>query len=731
MSASTAIVDSPVTADQMLTADVDDTGMHAYSGPVLTAGGGTSGNAATPSSTLTAVGDSLGTHTIEGASFPDPSFGPDTVFRNSILGRDGPLVDGPAGFSGPTTYHLFNAGLKRAEKARGSFGLFASGKYHWLTYHEMAAHSYLFGNGLINLGLVDPVVGRDGEARRMLGIYSEHRVGWTITELAAARQNITLVPIYNTANPDFVSSILDQTQITTVVASTQTAEKLMSLLLNKRTNVNQIVLLGEVDDEIRLLRLFPHSRIPLIHFSTVKQAGKQGGDNWASPDDVNTICFTSGTTGDPKGVLVTHRMLISVVGAATMAGFGLNVADTYFAFLPPAHIFSRIIDLTFMYTGARIGYFSGNKSDIARDIKLVKPTILAAVPRFLEKTLEKIQAQTLKTGRLGSLILSHGLKNSDRRMHAREARYRGAPLPLISRYPISKIRESFGGRLRLILSGGGPLNPQTQQLLKTYLHAYVAQGYGLTETTGGSLIQNPTTSTYGLVGIPMACVMAKLTDQDKHAHLGQGAGEILLKGPSVFKGYYGRHELDTEVFTADGWFRTGDIARVVLDRDGLPQMKIVGRSKEIFKLANGEYLVPTLIESNYKLSDAVEEIFIDVSSNNDYAVAVLNVKSEYLDDYLRMWNRIQEKEIVDFIPLVKTELSEDVLNSASFGLKAQVMRSLTMVADELEMAPTDRVRDVYISSTYFGLDTDFQTATAKQKRGLLRSHFADKIATLE
>jgi long-chain acyl-CoA synthetase len=661
----------------------------------------------------------------------EPLFVPSTIFRSSFLQAGAQLIQTPSGTE-KTTYQLFHHGIGLADKNRGSFGVFEDGKYKWLTYEEMSVHAFLVGAGLDNLQLAGPVIGHDGEPRRMIGLYSDHRIGWTMTELGAARQNITLVPIYGTANPDFVRSILEQTQITTVIASPENAKRLLTLYIKSKSvlNLQQIVLMGDVHDHVDLLREFPGTGLPIILFSTVKIAGYNGTDHWPSPQDINTICFTSGTTGSPKGVLITHEMFVAGVAAANVAGVSLSKDDTFFAFLPPAHILSRVVDLVVMYNGGRIGYFSGDKQNLSRDIKLVAPSIMAAVPRFLEKMLSKIQEKTKTSSRIKSLLIAHGLKNSDKRVNLRDEKYRKSPMPLISRFAISKIRESLGGKLRLILSGGGPLNPHTQELLKAYLHVFIIQGYGLTETTGATLLQHPLSTTYGIVGTPTACVEIILADQDKHSSLGDGAGELLVRGPCVFKGYYGFPDLTADAFTGDGWFKTGDVAKIVLDRNGRPQFTIVGRSKETFKLPNGEYMVPALMESNYKICDAIEEIFVDLSFDGTSPVALINLQEKYLEDYLVIHNQMQLKLDPSFVALLKKDVTEEILNSKEFGLKEQVMDCLVAITEEMHMTANEKLRGIYISMVPFAFESEFQTATGKFKRSVIRDHFKNVLSTL-
>lgn len=654
----------------------------------------------------------------------DYTFSPEAIFRNPSVTASA-LLQHPVGFNARNTFDLFQHGwLEVGKESGGSFGFYKKGKYSWLKYGQMAAHSERLGKGIVNQGLHGPV--RDGAGRewRMIGIYAEPGIAWAQTELAAAQQNVTLVPIYDTANPEFVASILSQTQVRTVFASPRNAGKLLDLIVARKPGINlsQIVIFGSPEDRVELMTRFGMHGVPIQLFEEVEFAGKAGQDHPPRPEDVNTLCFTSGTTGEPKGVVITHRMLIAAVGAAVQGGLGLTRKDVYFAFLPPAHIFARVVDLTLMYTGAKIGYFSGDKKDIGRDMKLVRPSVIAGVPRFLEKTLEKIQSATRQRGRTGQWLIGIALNDSNKIMNGLAPKDPRRVLPFVSAVTLNIIRAALGGKLRLILNGGGPLSATVHAQLKEYLHVYVAQGYGLTETTGASILQSPLSRTYGIVGAPLSCVEVKLADQDLHSKHGSGAGEIYMRGPTVFKEYFGNPEATATAFAEGGWFKTGDIAKLVKDEKGQYQFKIVGRSKEIFKLPNGEYVSPALVEGNYKLSDAVEDIVVDLAPSGQYLVALINVKPEYLAGHIKHMRAKAGKSYS------AAEIDENLLNSKEFGLIDSMKSSFSLIMKSFKLSPNEKLEVIYVTTTSFGPGTEYQTATMKLKRSQLTELMIEKIA---
>ena len=614
------------------------------------------------------------------------------ILRNGRLPPSTPLFHEPCGFNGTSTYDLFVHGLKRHEgtkrEKRGSFGVYSEDKYGWLTYKKMDVLIRLLGNGLVNLKLHGPIQDSDNRDWRMVGIYSEHRIGWTITELAAARQNITLVPIYDTADASFVWSILMQTNLTTIIASIPNAMKLIDMHVSASgSSLKTVIIIGDISDKDSILAKYPASGLTLVTLGEVYVRGEHGKDHIPSRDDISTICFTSGTTGEPKGALITHGNLIAVVGGTTQAGFGLNYKDTHFAYLPPAHIFERIIDLTIMYMGGRIGYYSGDMKQISRDVRLVAPTIFAGVPRVLEKTIEKIDKEIS--------VMKSGWK---RRMvtEAKTATKPNWRSSIVSRI----MRQRLGGNLRMFLSGGGFLSASTQKSLERLFQVPVVQGYGMTETTGGTLVGSPLSKLYEVVGVPFACAEVKIVpdeDEEDGFEPPSKQGELWVRGPSVFKGYFGKPEATAEILSADGFVRTGDIVEWI-NEEGEDAIRIVGRKKENFKLASGNYIVPTQYEAMYKQCALIAEIMVEPARDYTRLVALVNIRRELL------------------------EPTEDSISD-----KEQVLKCIHLVEEARKIPAADRIGEIFITETDFGpegpLASQLYTPTMKLKRGVVRRMF--------
>ena len=615
------------------------------------------------------------------------------IYRSQYAVDNGHLLEFPFGDERyQSTYDLFKRGLQLSPFDQAFGTINEKNSLDWLTYTDMEEQSSALGKALVDNGLVDPVE-KDGQEWMFVGLYAEHRVEWTLTELAVARQGITLVPIYDTGSVSFVDSILRQTGLTTIVTTREKFGRI-SQNLNKIKNV----ILLDSDS------LPDHPDLNVYSMKNLIGAGRQSQTPREAPvsrDLVNTICFTSGTTGEPKGALITHKMFVAVVAGAHLSGIDIRAQDTHIAYLPPAHVFERLVDLVIMFNGARIGYYSGSILNIGRDIPLIQPTMLVGVPRVFDRTLERIQDRIEGSNFLLRKILGWAANSA-------AAAEGVSPPNLIVRKIFERIQAVFGGRLRMILSGSSALSPETHRALRQLLQVQVVQGYGMTETTGGTLVTDPESLLTGVTGWPLACVEVKLADVSIHSAVhGEGAGEIYARGPTVFTGYFGRPDLSAQALTDDGWVRTGDVAKVV----GPGGFKIVGRAKEIFKLSNGEYVVPGLVESAYRQCPIVEEIFIDVGPSGVTTIAVVNVN---------------KKELAALLSSDVTNFTEEGLNTE--GVVAVVRKALS--ACEGGVSPAERVKGVYVSLTPFGLGTEFQTATAKPIRSKISKFFADKIQTL-
>jgi len=367
-----------------------------------------------------------------------------------------------------------------------------------------------------------------------------------------------------------------------------------------------------------------------------------------SPSDLATFCYTSGTTGNPKGALLTHANLVAVSSSGLSACFDVQPSDFYLSFLPLPHIFERIVISSLLASGAAVGFSQGDPLKIVEDLISLKPTIMCAVPRLLNRIFDKInQGVDAATGIKGMLIRKAFFdKLTNLQTQGQVAHW------LWDRLFFSKIKGALGmERVRRLISGGAPLPPATMDFFRILLGAgaSVHEGYGQTETTGGTTITfdedlSSGVSGGGHVGGPLPVCDVKLVDVPEMGYLHtdtlhdsrrcDGRGEVWVRGPGVFAGYYDDPAATAEALTPDGWLRTGDIA--MWTPSG--QLAIIDRKKNLLKLSQGEYVALEKVENVLGRAPLIAQIFVHGESEQDYLVAVVIPEAEAIEKLLRNGN---------------------------------------------------------------------------------------------
>lgn len=336
------------------------------------------------------------------------------------------------------------------------------------------------------------------------------------------------------------------------------------------------------------------------------------------PEDLATVVYTSGTTGPPKGAMLTHGNIMRVVDAAARALPTLQ-DDIGVAFLPFEHVLQRVAGYAGIYQGARGAFApSLDKDVIIETFRYIRPTIQASVPRIWEKLYHAIHAQLAESSFLRQAIFHWAYAVG---VAAAEYRKRGLslPLPLRIRHAIAdglvfrRIRRLvFGGRVRWLTSGGAPISPEILDFFYA-LGILVLEGWGLTECSAPATLNRPEAFRFGTVGKPIPEVEVKVADD----------GELLLKGPGIFRGYYKDEEATRAAFDADGWFRTGDIGEI--DADGF--VKITDRKKELIVLSTGKKIPPQNVENLIKRSPYVSNCYVH-GDRQKYLVALVTLDED-------------------------------------------------------------------------------------------------------
>lgn len=411
--------------------------------------------------------------------------------------------------------------------------------------------------------------------------------------------------------------------------------------------------------------------------------------------------YTSGTTGDPKGVMISNESILSIISGVDHHLESINEEfserDVYLSYLPLAHIFDRVIEELLISRGASIGFWHKDVKQLVDDIRELRPTTLCAVPRVLDRIysglVEKISTAGFVKHTLFTLAYSYKLRNMTKGFKHVEA------APLFDKIIFNKVKEGLGGNLRLLLSGAAPLSANVETYLRVVTCAHVLQGYGLTETCAGSFVARPDElSMIGTVGPPLPIVdvcLESVPEMGYDALASIPRGEICIRGKCLFSGYYKCEDLTEEVMT-DGWFHTGDIGE--WQQDGI--MKIIDRKKNIFKLSQGEYVAVENLESVYLLASCIDAIWMYGNSFESFLVAVVNPNMESLECWA------EENGITgDFCSLCQNPMA-----------KAYIYQELIKVGKENKLRGFEFVKAIYLDSVPFDMERNLLTPTYKKRR---------------
>jgi long-chain acyl-CoA synthetase len=448
-----------------------------------------------------------------------------------------------------------------------------------------------------------------------IALVAENRWEWAITDFAALAIGAADVPIYPTLTGEQIAALISDAGCRIAVVSTrQQIDKLNSV--RALTQLDRIVIMDSPapDGAIAFSSLMDDADILGSQRDPVFDALSRA----VQPDDLATLIYTSGTTGEPKGVALTHGNFASNQNAAPV-DFGFNASDACISFLPLSHVTARALDYVMYNSGAQVVYCS-QFDKLPQAMREIRPTVIVGVPRVFEKIRQAVE-QKSGASPIKKRLLARALQIGS---HSTDIVYDGRrPSSLAwkvaNKLVYSKVQEAFGGRVKVFVCGGAPLGIDTA---KWFAAAGIAlwEGYGLTETSPVIALNTPLKHRMGAAGFPLPNVELKFA----------GDGELLVRGPSVFAGYWQKPEANAECFDADGWFSTGDIAH--LDADGF--LYITDRKKELLKTSGGKMVAPQPIENKLKNSVLVAQAAL-VGDKHKFISALISPNFVALEDWAK------------------------------------------------------------------------------------------------
>ncbi len=521
-----------------------------------------------------------------------------------------------------------------------------------------------------------------------IAIVSGSRTEWNIVDFGIQQLGAISVPMYPTITVEDYKFIFKDAAVKLVFVSDEALlAKVKQATIGSETiqdiyTFNKIASVKNWED---ILSLGKNVDFEII--SKMKAA--------VLPNDLITLIYTSGTTGMPKGVMLSHDNLLSNVKSC-LEYFPLQNEDKVLSFLPLCHIYERTVIYIYLTAGVSI-FYAESMETIGENIKEVKPACFTSVPRLLEKVYDKIVAKGYElTGVKKSLFfwaLNLGLKYDPT---ADMGWWYNTQLNLARKLIFSKWQEALGGNLKLVVSGSAALQPRLSRVFWA-AGIPISEGYGLTETSPvvSSSMVVPKDFKVGCVGTVIKGVTVKIAED----------GEILVKGPNVMKGYYNRPDATAEVFTADGWFKTGDIGVMVEDK----YLKITDRKKEIFKTSGGKYVAPQQIENKLKESTFIEQCIV-VGENQKHPSALIIPEFAMLKDWCK-------------------ENNIDFKDNASVIQNTEVIRQFNQEVDRLmqDVAQYESVKKFKLLPRLFTVDDGELTAKLSLKRKVICEKNKDLI----
>ncbi|KAM9622306.1 long-chain-fatty-acid--CoA ligase 1 isoform 3-T16 [Trichechus inunguis] len=601
--------------------------------------------------------------------------GSDGARRSALLDSDEPLVYFYDDVR--TLYDCFQRGIQVSDNGPCLGSRKPDQPYEWLSYKEVAELSECVGSALIQKGFKT-------SPDQFIGIFAQNRPEWVIIEQGCFAYSMVVVPLYDTLGSEAVPYIINKAELSLVfVDKAEKANFLLDCVENKLIPGLKIIVVMESygSDVVERGKKCGVEIISMKALQNLGRANRQKPKPPA-PEDLAIICFTSGTTGNPKGALITHQNIMCDCSA-----------------------FVKITECVMLCHGAKIGFFQGDIRLLMDDLKVLQPTIFPVVPRLLNRMFDRIFAQADTT--LKRWLLDFASKRKEAELRSGIIRNNSLWDKLI----FHKIQSSLGGKVRMMVTGAAPVSATVLTFLRVALGCQFYEGYGQTECTAGCCLTVPGDWTAGHVGAPMPCNLIKLVDVEEMNYMAaKGEGEVCVKGPNVFKGYLKDPAKTAEALDKDGWLHTGDVGK------WLPNgtLKIIDRKKHIFKLAQGEYIAPEKIETIYVRSEPVAQVFVHGESLQSFLIAIVVPDVETLCPWAKKRG-------------LEGSLEELCRNK---DVKKAILEDMVRLGKDSGLKPFEQIKGIALHLELFSVDNGLLTPTMKAKRPELRNYFRSQIEEL-
>ncbi|CAF0980277.1 unnamed protein product [Adineta steineri] len=560
-----------------------------------------------------------------------------------------------------------------------------SNDIQWLSYSTIIEQSQRIGSYLWTQTKLTP-------KQSKVVFLSSNRLEYLLVEQACYMYGFIVVSLYTTYNSVAIQNILERTQAEVLVVDN--IERIQSLKddLLKNNQIKEILVMDKINND-------ENSKIRSISsiLETMKKTDICQRPN-IDPHDIATFILTSGTTGEPKIAMLSHENFLASTKGNLIRLYKANlkkpVTNRHCSFLPMAHVFERFVILQILLKGTEV-IFCPAPEKLIEYLSIVKPTQASVVPRILNKVYDTIMADVNKS-KIKQFLVQQALREQP---------------PLLSRLIFRKVKNLFGGELKAMITGSAPLSSDVMHFFRIALDIPIIEGYGQTETTAAGTTTHPIDMSYGTVGSPGPNVEIKLIDvPDTNYRSEKNQGEICFRGPTIFKGYYNDEAKTRETIDRDGWLHTGDIGEWTSNG----ALRIIDRTKHIFKLSQGKYIAPERLEDIYIRSQWIAQIFIDSLSTESTVIGIVIPDEEYIRK--------------NYQSATSETTFADLCNDSK--LKEIILSDLVQLGKKQKLKYYEIPSNIYLHHEPFSQKNGLLTITFKTRRINARKQFQSIIKSL-
>lgn len=600
-----------------------------------------------------------------------------------------------------TLYDVLARGLKvSANRPLFSFRSSSDEKFKSYTYKEVFQIMKETGSGIAQLGL-------EISNKTFIGIYGSASVNYALSVYSCWPYSLVPIGIYDSLGRDGVQYIIRHAKVKIIFADDIIRVK--NLIDWKDSSLALEIIVTFVPPTQELSDAAAEKGLRLIPYDQLREMGRNNLIDFVLPksSDIALIMYTSGSTGEPKGCIITHENFICAMfgcaAAIDLDALGANEVPRAMNFLPMAHMFGCGTVVAITYLGGEIGFWQGKVEKLLDDFRDFRPTLLSIVPRLLNKLYDRVRSEAIKKGLLGRIMFRLAVTNK----LALIRRGDFAQDTIWDKLLFDKVRKQFGGQVRRVVSSSAPLSSEVCQFSRAAFSCFFIEAYGQTECVIGCW-QTVRDIESGETGIPTPFNYVKLIDvPEKDYYARDGVGEICIKSKAVFSGYLDAPDKTREVVDDEGWLFTGDVGRWTPHKT----MKIIDRKKNMYKLSQGEYIAPEKIEEAYNRSQFVSQVFVYGDSYKNFPVAIVVLN----EDYAKKWLEKNENEV--------RSINDDKFREV-------VLNDMLREGKKRGLMSYEQIKAIEFIKEPFTIENGLLTPTFKNRRYAIEKKYKDRFVYL-